>query len=290
MPTVDFRCCSVELIYCWSVAESLLHRVYILLMFLIACFLQTWFIIIKNAAYTVWDNCTIIFKIVLFLTSLVTAKRENRLPSIAHLFHRNVYKVAPEVAGRLSKSGSGINVFVCLLTYPLNAQWLWPKNLSSTSHSFWVSATSNGLPYGTIVLSACIVVYCGQMVGWIKIPLGTEVGLGPGNIVLDGHGKWHSSPFCTFWPMSIMAKRSPISATAELLLSLTAGKRKNMTVARLNQATVVWSNRVGCFIAVMQLVGIQSEERNFLITCKQSERGRGRKPSGKWSVQLKHWS
>jgi len=30
-------------------------------------------------------------------------------------------------------------------------------------------------------------------------------------------GKWHSSP-PSFWPMSIVAKRSPISATAELLL------------------------------------------------------------------------
>jgi len=28
-------------------------------------------------------------------------------------------------------------------------------------------------------------VYCGQTVGWIKMPLGTEVGLGPGDIVLD---------------------------------------------------------------------------------------------------------
>ena len=27
---------------------------------------------------------------------------------------------------------------------------------------------------------------CGQMVGWIKIPLGMEVGLGPGNIAQDG--------------------------------------------------------------------------------------------------------
>ena len=27
---------------------------------------------------------------------------------------------------------------------------------------------------------------CGQTVGWIKIPLGTEVGLGPGDVVLDG--------------------------------------------------------------------------------------------------------
>ena len=29
-------------------------------------------------------------------------------------------------------------------------------------------------------------VYCGQNVGWIKMKLGVEVGLGPGRIVLDG--------------------------------------------------------------------------------------------------------
>jgi len=40
-------------------------------------------------------------------------------------------------------------------------------------------------------------VYCGQMVGWIKMPLGVE-GLGPGHIVAHGDPappKWgHSSP------------------------------------------------------------------------------------------------
>ena len=57
----------------------------------------------------------------------------------------------------------------------------------------------------------------------MKMPLGTEVGLGPGDIVLDGNlahprkGKGHSSPH-TLRPMSIVAKRSPISATAELML------------------------------------------------------------------------
>jgi len=29
-------------------------------------------------------------------------------------------------------------------------------------------------------------VYCGQTVGWIKMPFGIEVGLDPGDIVLDG--------------------------------------------------------------------------------------------------------
>jgi len=50
------------------------------------------------------------------------------------------------------------------------------------------------------------------------MPLGREVGLGPGHIVLDGDPappppKAHSSP--VFRSMPIVAKWSPISATAE---------------------------------------------------------------------------
>ena len=47
---------------------------------------------------------------------------------------------------------------------------------------------------------------CGQTVGWIKMPLGKEVGLSPGHIVLDGT-QTHSS-FClpTFSCSSMCAK------------------------------------------------------------------------------------
>jgi len=61
-------------------------------------------------------------------------------------------------------------------------------------------------------------VYCGQMAGWMKMPLGTEVDLGSGHTVLDGvpspaKGAQHPPLFgpCLLWPLS------PISATAELL-------------------------------------------------------------------------
>ena len=42
--------------------------------------------------------------------------------------------------------------------------------------------------------------YCGQTAGWIKMPLGMDVGLGPGDFVLDGdpalpYEKGHSSPY-----------------------------------------------------------------------------------------------
>ena len=50
-------------------------------------------------------------------------------------------------------------------------------------------------------------VYCGQMAGWMKTPLGTEVDLGPSNIVLDGvpdPAKGAQQP-PSFRPMSIVA-------------------------------------------------------------------------------------
>jgi len=74
---------------------------------------------------------------------------------------------------------------------------------------FWATLTNNGSPYATgplsclsVCQSVCLsvtLVYCGQTVGWVKMPLGTETGLGPGDIVLDGdcsytHGKGYSSP------------------------------------------------------------------------------------------------
>jgi len=44
---------------------------------------------------------------------------------------------------------------------------------------------SDRCPVFLSVLSVTLV-YCGQTVGWIKMKLGMQVGLGPGHIVLDG--------------------------------------------------------------------------------------------------------
>jgi len=61
-------------------------------------------------------------------------------------------------------------------------------------------------------------VCCGQAAGWIKMPLGREVVLGPVHIVLDGEPaslpKGAQPP--NFRSMSIVTKRSPISATADI--------------------------------------------------------------------------
>jgi len=59
----------------------------------------------------------------------------------------------------------------------------------------------------------------GQTAGWIRISLGTEVGFGQGHVVLDDiqlpTERGTAAP--TFLPLSIVAKRLPIWATAELL-------------------------------------------------------------------------
>jgi len=62
-------------------------------------------------------------------------------------------------------------------------------------------------------------VRCGH--AWIKMPLGREVGLGPGDIVLDGDPAppKRGQPACPIFGPSIVAKQSPISATAEHLFT-----------------------------------------------------------------------
>jgi len=96
---------------------------------------------------------------------------------------------------------------------------------------FWATVISNGPPYAMEPL-ACLsvtLVYCGQTVGWIKTPLGTEVGLSQGDIMLDGDQTpppTERSTAATTLPLtSIVAKRSPISASAELLLQSPWGSR-----------------------------------------------------------------
>ena len=71
-----------------------------------------------------------------------------------------------------------------------------PKRGHSSPPTFWPMSTVAKRLDGSI----------------IKMPLGTEVGLGPGDIALDGdpvpHEEGTAAP--TFPPMSIVAKRWPI--------------------------------------------------------------------------------
>jgi len=55
---------------------------------------------------------------------------------------------------------------------------------------------------------------CGQTAGWIKVPLGTEVGLGPSHTVSDGDpAPPKGSQARSFRSMSVVAKRLDQDAT-----------------------------------------------------------------------------
>jgi len=82
------------------------------------------------------------------------------------------------------------------------------------------------------------------------MPLGMEVGLGPGDTVLDGdpsppaEGGTAAPP--TFRPMSVVAKQSPISATAELRLCVFfAGHTVNEIDENCQQMSRRWIVRTG---------------------------------------------
>ena len=66
------------------------------------------------------------------------------------------------------------------------------------------------LCYWTVVcpvLSVCdVIVYYGQTVGWIRMPLGMVIGLGARHIVLDADPspKRGTASLPNFWPMSVV--------------------------------------------------------------------------------------
>ena len=74
----------------------------------------------------------------------------------------------------------------------------------------------NGSPYAIGPLPVCLsltLVYCGQTVGWIKMKLGVEVGLGPGHIELDGEAalpeRGPAPPVfgpCLLWPSGCLSQ------------------------------------------------------------------------------------
>ena len=67
---------------------------------------------------------------------------------------------------------------------------------------------------GTHPTQFLVHVYCGQAAGWMKMPLGTEVDLGPGHIVLDvvpAPAKVAQQPHPSFRPMSVVATVAHLS-------------------------------------------------------------------------------
>jgi len=115
-----------------------------------------------------------------------------------------------------------------LEAYLLNYLLTWYGGISAQS-TLYSMGTQLPLPKkATNPTQFLAYVYCGQTAGWMKTPIGTEVDLVPGHIVLDGarltgpqlpSRKDRAAPPllgpCLLWP------RSPISATAELLFCST---------------------------------------------------------------------
>ena len=103
---------------------------------------------------------------------------------------------------------------------------LWPNGWTNQDETWhggrprpWPHCVSSPSPKGhSPQFSAHIC--CGKMAGWIKMPLGRTVGFNPSDIVLDGDpapSPQKGAEPRNFRPMSILAKWSPISATAEHL-------------------------------------------------------------------------
>jgi len=109
-------------------------------------------------------------------------------------------------------------------------------------------------------------VHCGQTVRWIRIPLRTDVGLGPGSIASDGDPapstlKGHSSPhFSAHFALAWL----PISGTAELFCYIATNTVTNLVNVQCegNILQNACSHPVWCTLSIILTIkGISSEIR-----------------------------
>jgi len=83
----------------------------------------------------------------------------------------------------------GFSLFLCIICITLIR--LCTTNLCTNRFTIFGRPFVKrfALCYRTVVCLSCLsvaLVYCGQTAGWIRMPLGMEVGLGPGHTLLDG--------------------------------------------------------------------------------------------------------
>jgi len=135
-------------------------------------------------------------------------------------------------------------------TWHAGSPRLWPHCLR------WGPSSSSPKGHSPPEFSAHIC--CDQMAGWIKMPLGREVGLGPSDIVLDGNPahlpkRGHSPQIfgpCLLWP------RSPISATAELLFPIIA-----------DETSVISTKHSSPWLYVTSILACKLASRNIFLGC-----------------------
>jgi len=119
----------------------------------------------------------------------------------------------------LPKKGLSPQIFGPCLLWPngcMDQDATWHEDVFIVFDVDPTTPRKKGTPTTTQFLAH---VCCGQMSGWMKMPLRMEVDPGPRHIVIDRvpapeKGAQHPPP--SFRPMSLWP-RSPISATAELL-------------------------------------------------------------------------
>jgi len=99
--------------------------------------------------------------------------------------------------------------------------YFWATVCKTVRHMLSVRCLSVSLSCLSVTL-----VYCGQTVGWIKMKLGVEVGLGPGHIVLDGDPAPRSlSPKMGAQPPFSAHVLWPNGRPSQLLLSICCFKK-----------------------------------------------------------------
>ena len=88
----------------------------------------------------------------------------------------------------LPKNGAHVPIFGPCLLWPSgwmdgDATWYGSRPRPRPHCATWGPSSPD--PQKGHILQFSAHIYCGQTAGWIKMPLGTEVGLGPGHIVLN---------------------------------------------------------------------------------------------------------
>ena len=116
---------------------------------------------------------------------------------------------------------------------------------------------------GTPAPTQCLAhVSCGQMAGWMKTPLGTEVDLDPGHIALNGipaPAKGAQQPPTSFRSMSVVATVAHLNCWAlvqTVAQKCRRGRRSIAPLQRVQNAAVrlnCWSHN--CFSSIMSSTG-----------------------------------
>ena len=99
-------------------------------------------------------------------------------------FHRQTYQ---QIFGRpfVKRFALCYQTVVCLSCLPVcNVGVLWPNGWMDQDETWHAGRP---LPQRGTAPQFSALVCCGQMPGWIKMPLGMAVGLGPSDFVLDGN-------------------------------------------------------------------------------------------------------